>query len=334
MRRVTLKDVAEAAGVSATTVSFVVNGRAAHIPESTRQRVEQAVADLGFVPSARGRALASGRSRVVVCVSPAGPAADVIEQFKRDLSHTLMTAGFTCVFLERPSDGDQFVQLWRHIDPACVVSWDALDSTELLPLERAGVPTVTGLITGGTSEDRAVDQEAVGRAQVEHLADLGHQHIAYAMPVMTHEDESTARSRRAGAIQAAHDRGLAEVTVSTVAVDADQARGAVQAWTQATPRVTAVASYGDLQAVTILEASRRLGMAVPRDLAIIGVDDLPLGKLVFPTLSTVALDLHAAAALVAARILAVVEPTSDAVPAVGQRPPRVVARESTLGTGT
>ncbi|MFD4960428.1 LacI family DNA-binding transcriptional regulator [Microbacterium sp. NPDC058389] len=331
MRRVTLKDVAAAAGVSATTVSFVVNGRADHIPESTRHRVEQAIADLGYVPSARGRALASGRSRVVVCVSPAGPAADVIEQFKRDLSHSLMTAGFTCVFLERPSDGDQFIQLWRHIDPACVVSWDALDPKELLPLERAGVPTVAGLITGGTDTDRAVDQEAVGRAQVEHLADLGHRHIAYAMPVMTREEESTARARRSGAIETARERGLAEVTVSTVDIDADQARIAVQSWTRARPRITAVAAYGDVQAITILEASRRLGVGVPDDLAIIGVDDLPLGELVFPTLSSVSLDLHAAAAHVAARILAVVEPSTNATPPMEQRPPRVMARESTLG---
>ncbi|WP_418001298.1 LacI family DNA-binding transcriptional regulator [Microbacterium psychrotolerans] len=332
MSRTTLKDVAQAAGVSPTTVSFVVNRRADHIPESTRRRVEQAVADLGYVPSARGRALASGRSRVVVCVSPSGPAAAVVEEFKRELSDSLMAAGFTCVFLERPSDGDQFVQLWRHIDPACVVSWDALTAAELLPLERAGVATVTGLVMGGTDEDRAVDQQGVGRAQVEHLADLGHRHIAYAMPVMTREDESTARARLAGATAAARESGLADLTVSTVDLDAVDGQRAVEAWTRATPSVTAVAAYGDLQAVTILEASRRLGVRVPEDLAIIGVDDLPLGQLVFPTLSTVALDLRAAAADVAARILAVVEPAGTTVP-VERRPPRVVVRESTLGAG-
>jgi DNA-binding LacI/PurR family transcriptional regulator len=288
--------------VSPTAVSFVLNGRTDQgISAATRQAVLDTVQRLGYVPSASARALRSGRSRVVLCALPALPVARAIEQFKEDLSTALRDDGYTCVFVRMGTAEDALADILRDITPAVVLVLGELDRTDRKTLAAADVPVVDGILDPDRPGLSGIDQTSVGALQVRHLVERGHERIAYG--VLDEPLEARfAEPRLQGARQACADRGLQLITERMV-LTPESVRGAVHAWTTRERPVTAIAAFNDEMALGILSCLRQQGIRVPEDVAVIGVDDLPMAALVDPPLSTVRLDLELAARNVAARVL-------------------------------
>ena len=102
-----------------------------------------------------------------------------------------------------------------------------------------------------------------------------------------------AEPRLEGVRQTCADLGLAEPVVQPVPLDPAEAAEAVRAWHDADPTVTGIAAYNDEVALAVLAGARRRGLEVPGDLAVIGVDDLPVAALSRPSLTTVRADLEA-----------------------------------------
>ena len=294
-RKVTAKDVARAAGVSATTVSYVLNNRAHQsIPEGTRRRVMEAAQRLGYAPSAVARALATGRSNLVLGLVSDWPVGDNMGQIFRRLTAAFAARGYPFVtHTTGPGehDGASIELLWRSITPAAVVVFDDIDDTQLTAMHAVGIRVTVVAVTAsgsGHGEWERVERE-VGQLQVQHLISRGHRQLGYAWP----DDprlESFARPRLAGAELACRLAGLPAPAVRTVAVREDDAQTAVTAWRESAPAVTGICAYNDATAFAILRGMRRLGLSAPADLAVIGVDDMPTSALAEPPLTTMNYD--------------------------------------------
>jgi DNA-binding LacI/PurR family transcriptional regulator len=285
--RVTAADVAREAGVSPTTVSYVLNNVPHQkIPDETRQRIHAAVARLGYKPSAAARALRRGRSDIVLLVIPDVPIGAAVAQIVESLTEELEPKGLTLI--TRSERHTPLAVLWQELMPAAVVGLIELNPDERAAMRAAGIHVFGALLRPSSDEDTtlSVPQHLIGRLQVEHLAATGHRHIGYAGPgdprVQAFYD-----LRLDGARTACVELGLDLPTVHEVPLDTAAAAMAVRAWRNATPRVTAVCAYNDDTAFALLAGAREVGLSLPADLAVIGVDNVPLAPFAYPPLTTI-----------------------------------------------
>ncbi|MEH0420880.1 LacI family DNA-binding transcriptional regulator [Streptomyces sp. B21-083] len=314
MPRITSKDVAREAGVSQTTVSFVLNGRDEHgLSAETRRRVLETAERLGYVPSGAGRALRKGRSNVVLCVVPDLPVAEAMERFKLALGRSLSEAGYTCVYLHHAGTTTPLAELWQHVQPAVVVAFGGLPPADARSLLRAEIPLLNGVFAPDDTSLTGLSQEAVGRMQIEHLAARGHRHIGYAA-LDDPRERPFCLPRLQGATRACSDLGLPSPHVVSMRYSRASAQAAVAEWTQGATPVTAVAAFNDLIALAVLASCRTQHIAVPDDLALIGVDDLPVSSLAVPSLTTIGMALTVAAGNLTARILSMAGAAAPAAP--------------------
>jgi DNA-binding LacI/PurR family transcriptional regulator len=306
--RVTSADVAREAGVSRATVSYVLNDTPHQkIPDETRQRVTAAAARLGYLPSAAARALRSGRSDLVLCLLPDRPLGTGTATMLETLSTVLADSGLTFVVHPRAGGGRPIAHLWKTMTPAAVLAFEEFPADDATAMRAAGVEQVV-LLPGRSRQRRReleVPQQRIGRVQAEHLAAAGHRYLGYAYP-----DDTRLRifadPRLDGVRAACADLGLDEPVVHTVALDPEEAAVAVDKWRLAEQPVTAVCAYDDEVALAVLAGLRHLALSAPDDLAVIGVDDIPAGRLAAPPLTTVATDQQAVARHLAQTVVSIV----------------------------
>ncbi|WP_291881693.1 LacI family DNA-binding transcriptional regulator [Cellulomonas sp.] len=297
----TSADVAREAGVSRTTVSYVLNETPHQkIPDATRQRVLHAVERLGYAPSATARALQSGRSDVVLCLLPDWPIGPAMGQLLETLSTSLAAEGLT-LYAHPRAAGRPVSEVWRSLGPAAVVLWDELDDREVAAMRAAGIAVTVALLspTGAHKGELLVPQQRIGRVQTEHLAATGHRRLGYAYP----DDPRVtgfAEPRLDGVRTACADLRLDVPVVQTVAMTVEAAVEAVRSWADA--GVTGVCAYNDDVALAVLAGARAAGVTVPGDLAVIGVDDIPAAPFASPPLTTVDSDQGAIAQYIAALV--------------------------------
>ncbi|MBC3762444.1 LacI family DNA-binding transcriptional regulator [Quadrisphaera oryzae] len=276
--RPTALDVAQRAGVSRTTVSFVLNGRAAErgITAATAERVTAAAADLGYVPDRAARSLRSGLSDLVVFAAPGPqPLSTLALHVITELTDLLVREGLHLV-IRRVAAGRPLHEVWRQLSPAAVVGFE-LGAPDLEDLRSAGVPAVSFAM--------AAFDAALGTAQARHLLSAGHTVLGYVAP-QEHQFRVYG-DRRLGAVRrTCAEAGVAEPVVVSCALDVASATGVVRALVEH-GGVTAVCAYNDEHAFAVLAAMAELGLRAPADLAVIGADNDPLSALAVPALTTV-----------------------------------------------
>ena len=293
-RRVTSVDVAREAGVSRTTVSYVLNETPnQRIPEATRDRVWEAVRTLDYAPSAAARALRSGRSDVVIWLMPDWPIGPGIGRTLDQLTPALEEVGLTLVVHTHSGRAESSRHLWRSISPRAVIVWELPDVGEVIAMQAAGAEVIlalTGPVQGAAAGVVTLGLEETmrraGRLQAEYLASRGHRRIGYAYP----DDprlETFAGPRLAGARQACAELGLAEPLTRVVHLDADRAAEAIDSWRSGPEPVTAVCAFNDEVASAVLAGLRARELRAPTDLAVVGLDNLPAALLSDPPLTSV-----------------------------------------------
>jgi LacI family transcriptional regulator len=304
-KRATSADVAARAGVSRTTVSFVLNGRAgAGIPEETWRRVEDAARELGYHPHGAARALAGGSSHTIGLVLRQSPDQVSVDAL---LAETLWGIGSEAhlggyrVLVEPLSPGlGHYTDLVssQRVD-GLIVSGPRTDDEELVALVEQGFPIIVqGSLPSVAVPSVDVDNRAGARAAVDHLLGLGHRRIA----CITNAPlaYTSAADRLAGyrdALDAA-SIGYAPELVVEGAFDAASGWTAMGKLLARAPDVTAVFAANDIVAFGALRAVREAGLRVPGDISVVGFDDIPLARHFDPPLTTIRLparDLGAAA---------------------------------------
>ncbi|MFE5876470.1 LacI family DNA-binding transcriptional regulator [Rhodococcus sp. NPDC056506] len=294
--RTTLRDVAAASGVSVTTVSFVLNNNPNQsIPIATRERVQQAARDLGYVPHGTARALREGASRIVVLNIAIGRESNYSRSYIRGLDDELAAHQHVLLVKFGPSSAESTRQVVDAITPRAVLTFG---EAYLNGNERDD-----GSWTGGLAATSAL--------QINHLASRGHTNIAMALP--SHgTDLRDVRLRFARESAAALD--LAPLTSFTMPSPRDAGTDALQEFRASNPTVTAVAAFDDDVALRTLAAMRDLKLTAPRDLAVIGFDATEYGALATPPLTTVHTDAEAHGRLAARSALGIDISDVDLIP--------------------
>ncbi|MCT2583509.1 LacI family DNA-binding transcriptional regulator [Actinophytocola gossypii] len=310
-RRPTTREVAALAGVSVATVSYVLNGKDGRVGEETRRRVLAAADELGYVRSSSARSLRLRRTeRVCLVVGSIGvPAYD---QLARDLSAAADEAGYgvMTIVVDSPARADKAVDLLRqHVaDGAVVAPSVPLADAQLRALTGSRLPLVVmsnAVAPDGFDVVRTSEAAACVEA-FDHLAATGRRRIAY----LAHEHELTGRQpseRRDAYLDALDRHGLGPELVVPGADDRVGAYRAVEALLARPDRPDAIFAASDRAAITAILALRDAGLAVPEDVAVVGVGNLEEGRITRPPLTTVgppAMDFHDVARLLFDRVLA------------------------------
>jgi DNA-binding LacI/PurR family transcriptional regulator len=306
-RKVSSKDVAEAAGVSRTTVSFVLNDRPnSSIPDDTRKRVLAAAQELGYTPSPEARALKFGRSAVVLCLLPDWPITGPLGVLLENLSADLAASGLTMLAHQR-SPGDELSRVLGALTPTAIVAMCDLSEAEVQFAEGRDIPLMAFMgKVPGRPDVAHLRQSDIGRLQVTALLERGHTSLAYVLPHDRQLDWFSA-PRLEGAQEEAARAG-AELRHYRASED-DEAELADWIASATRDEVTAVCAYNDEVAFSVLMAARDAKVSVPDDLSVIGVDDSFIARITRPALSTIGFGLADEARRLAALV------TSDAEPA-------------------
>jgi DNA-binding LacI/PurR family transcriptional regulator len=293
-RRPTLEEVAARAGVGRGTVSRVVN-KSPRVRESTRLVVEQAIAELGYVPNRAARALAGNRTDAIALVIPEHQRRLFAEPYFSDLIHGVgdeladSEMQLLLTFVRTDRERRRFVQYARagRVDGVLLTSMhvdDPLPDT----LAGLGVPTVMSGRRSAEEPCSYVDSDNLGgaRAAVRHLIDAGRGTIA---TVTGPPDMYVAQCRLAGHRQALEAAGRPYDPALTAAADFTEAggRAATESLLRTAPGLDAVFAASDLMALGALGALRAAGRRVPEDVAVVGFEDSDLARHSDPPLTTV-----------------------------------------------
>lgn len=299
-RRATSADVARLAGVSRTTVSFVLNERPdANIAEETRARVHAAAAQLGYHVHGAARALAGGTSHTIGLVLRQQPDQASADALLADtlwgIGGEVHKHGYRVLVEPLPPEGGSYAGLVRsqRVD-GLIVSGPRSDDAELGALADEEFPIILqGSLPGVAAPSIDVDNEAGAAAAVRHLVDLGHRRIA----CITNAPRAytAAQERLDGYRHAIETAGLGhdEALVVEGGFDATSGLAAMRILLSRGVAFTAVFVASDVVAFGTLRALREVGLRVPADVSVVGFDDIPLARHFDPPLTTVHLPARA-----------------------------------------
>lgn len=311
-RRATSADVARLAGVSRTTVSFVLNDRAdARIGAATRSRVHQAADRLGYRAHGPARQLAAGATRTLGLVlrrSAEQVAIDpLLPETLRGLTDQARAAGYRVQVEPLSAEPGAILDLLRsgEVDGLVIsgprIEDEALDGLDDPAADELPI-VVHGSLPGSGLPSIDVDNVTGARQAVEHLITLGHRHIACITNApLTY---TSARERLEGYRAALEAAGIPAEPALEAIGGFDPPSGS-RAMTELLGRevdFSAVFAAGDSVALGAIAALRQAGRRVPRDISIVGFDDIPLAAYLDPPLTTVRLPARELGAL-AGRIL-------------------------------
>ncbi len=292
-------DVARLAGVSRSTVSHVLNNQVTRFSEETVERVRQAAAQLGYVPSAAGRSLVLGRSDLVVLAVPNTTLTnvqDIIEAIASDLDD--LGCSVVVHFDRGGAPGDNLTRLQHVVEtlrPAGLVDLGSLSPDELDVLESQGC----ALLSPRSQHVRGVDEGnvAIARRQAVHLIDRGYTTLAFAL-LVDQRDDPFGRMRAAVVADVCAEYGLAAPSTISVPLEPAGAQTALCELLRTRGRPVGIACSNDEVALAVTFAALALRAAVPADVGVVGVGGGSVGQLVTPRLSTIGFDVRTSVASV------------------------------------
>lgn len=286
--RVTVREVAAAAGVSVGTVSHVVSGRR-RVAEATRARVEAAIEALGYRPNRLARSLQARRTHTLAMVIP-----DVGNPFFGELARAVereaRSADYCVVFGNSENDPDlearyvdEFIE--RRVDGLIVVVAGAAAWVRRLPADLP-VVALDRYPARWPLDAVLVDNREGIEAAVAHLTELGHRRLGF---VGGDARLTTGRERARGFTEALARRHLRPAWSSRGVFSLESGRRQTEELL-ALPRAerpTAVVVANDLLALGTLLACRAAGISVPEELSVVGFDDIPFAAIAHPALTTI-----------------------------------------------
>lgn len=323
----TLNDVARAAGVSAMTVSRVVNTKGEISPQ-TRQRVQQAIDRLGYRPSHIARGLATNRTGTLGLIVPdnANPFFSELARAAEDVAYA---AGYNVFLGNTDEDRQRELHLLqsleqKRVDGLLLCSPRLSNARLQQALKRHDAAVLFNRrLSGARCGLVMVNDREGGQMATEHLLRAGHRAIGYlAGPPASY----SGRQRQTGYQHAFKAHGLtadpdwAKACLPTIGAG----KKAALALLKKQSHLTALVCYNDLVAIGALQACAQLGRAVPQDLAVVGFDDIPLAALVTPALTTCAVPLHEIGRLSMELLLRLVEGEQPPGDATIMRPKLVI----------
>ncbi len=291
--RVTLTDVAREAGVSAMTVSRVINNKD-DVSPATRQHIQTVIDRLGYSPSGIARGLATRQTHTLglVILDVANP---FFSDVARGAEQVAYAEGYNVFLCNTDEDPERELAVLQSLEEkrvdGVVLCSSRLDDSDLRRIvDRHPAVVLVNRRLEPLGEDGNVgvviiDDEAGGQMATRHLLDSGHQTVGLlAGPPASRSSLQRVRGYRAAMGAAGFSSNSAYVRHCSPTVEGGQEAG--QELLTTCPELTALFCYNDLVAIGALHACADLGRSVPGDVAVVGFDDIPLAALVTPSLTT------------------------------------------------
>jgi len=329
---VTIKDVARLSGVSAMTVSRVINGGERVSPE-TRQRVEQAIGELGYVPSRLARGLIRQKTGTLALIVP-----DVSNPFftliVRGAEDAARRAGYRMILCDTRADlvieREVIEEMIAHrVEGIAIAPVSDRSRSHLQRLAKFGVQFVLldRTIPHVDADVVVGDNEGGSRRLVEHLISLGHRRIGF---IVESEDVSTARDRHIGYERALNGAGVAVDPALIVRSTVDPAGGfdGMRRLLALDDPPTAVFTVNNLVALGAIEAVRANGLEVPDDIALVCFDDIEYASRLYPFLTVMAQPAETIGTLGTQLLLERIEGRAPQQKRVVVLPPQFIVRRS------
>lgn len=298
---VTIRDVARDVGVSRQTVSRVLN-KGPNVKPAVRQKVEEAIDRLGYVPNISARRMRGARSYLILAINDrertyenwrAGRGNDWVDQMLFGGMTECERHGYHMVFelidTEPKGAREQLLKVISELRPDGVILTpphsDNPALADLLAQKDIACARV-GRREDGAFVDVCMDEVGAGYAATRHLADLGHRRIAY---LAGSPEYGNSQMRLDGYRDMLAKRGLPvrENWIGKGDFHFDTASAVAQSWLTESERPTAIIADNDQMAFAVLHTADRLGLAVPADLSVISFEDTPGVRLSVPPMTAI-----------------------------------------------
>jgi len=293
--KVTIKDVAKAAGVSPSTVSRALHDNP-RISEEMRKQIKKIAQEMDFHPNQMARSLVSRRSRIIGVVFPGENGESLNHSFYpsvlQGLGHVAGARHYH-MLLGTGAEGDSIAEAVRQLTDSGYAEGLILLAAEDVPAaDTAGLPIVTLGHPINAENGYYVDNDnvAAGKAATRYLLDRGHKRIAllgYDKQFMVTAD------RRSGYLEALEEAGLPsrpeDVVPSRYLYNTTDEKH-LRSLFEGEDRPTAVVCMDDAQAITLCHMLSDMGLSVPEDVSLISYNDTPAGRLNNPPLTSINVD--------------------------------------------
>lgn len=322
----TIYDVAKAAGVSHQTVSRFLKGYEGIRPQ-TREKVVQALDELGYRPNLTARSLKSGQSHRIGAltheISQVGPAR-IVEGASAAAREAGYVLDIVSLDTRNPSAIEESLALITQHDLAGVLALGVTDEmTKAFEATSFGVPAYVAAESDGLSDDPRAALSRVGvPALIAHLAELGHRRFVHlAGPT----EWSASRNRVRAYELAIHAQSLQSVAILHGDWSARSGYRAIADLSKL-PDATAFVAANDQMALGAMLALKERGLRIPADVSVVGIDDIPEAAYLDPPLTTVRNDFESQGRAAMHQLLARIENT-EVLPS-GVKPPLLIVRRS------
>ncbi len=286
----TIKDIAKKANVSVSTVSRVLNSKP-DVKAETKEKIDRAIAELGFSPSTVARGLVLKKSNIIGFIVPdiANPS---FPELARGVVNRARTLGYSVMFFDTNHDNRVEVEALnlmqgKHVD-GIILSFDEANREELKKLKEEQFPVVQ--IYRKSSENSistvALDNEYAGEMATHYLIQKGHKRIGL---ISTGERTQSGYERMKGYRKALEEAGISpdEKLIQVGKNDAESGKACMDSLLQLDPAPTAVFVIHDLMAVGAYESIYDKGLSIPGDISIVGHDNIDFSSYLRPKLTTI-----------------------------------------------
>ncbi|RME99784.1 MAG: LacI family transcriptional regulator [Chloroflexi bacterium] len=333
---VTMRDVAEKAGVSVTSVSHVIN-QTRPVSEELRQRIQATMEELGYQPNALARSLRRKQTHSIGVIVP-DSANPFFAEVARGIEATLFKQKYTVILGN--SDGDLARELLytntlieKQVDGIVFVAvgQSGLEHSQLVRNMRMPLMVVDRDVPGLSVDSVLTDNTLGGRLAAEHLLSLGHRRVGC---ITGPSDLTPSADRVTGCRQAlaAANIPLPESHILKGDFQFQSGYEAARRMLSAAEPPTAIFACNDLMAVGAVSAAIERGLRVPQDISVVGYDDVPLASYTNPPLTTVAQPSYEMGQLAAEMLLQRISNREMPIRRM-QLHPRLVVRQSTAEAG-
>lgn len=311
IRPVTSTDVARVAGVSRATVSRILNGDDGSFTESTRRRVREAAAKLSYRPSGAARSLVTGQNDTIVILASDTHFGGHLQDSVDEMVARTHPYGGNVVVRVAGKESRTTLDALLTLRPFVVLNFGVLGPAEARTLIDRGIIVIP---QATASSDAPIVDPGIAALQGDVLREHGERPVWYA--VSADEPPGPYSDHRFTALKEyCRERGIEPPRILPVALDVAGGTWGVKHALAHQDRA-AIACYNDDVALTLLAGARELGVAVPAELAVVGVDDTLAGRLWAPRLTTIHVDMRKYIAILVEELRVQLE----GVPAVSQPP--------------
>lgn len=327
-KRITIGDVAAAAGVSKQTVSRAINDKK-EISLETKERIMRIVRELGYRPKRLAQAMNSQRTRMVGLI-----VSDITNAFfpevARGTQDAAMAQDYITLIVNTDDNASQEMKMLELMAEQAVdgiISFTHhIDEMQLLEFAEGYRPIV--MINRDVNHSNIstinVDNQLGAKLAVEHLIEQGHRHIVM-LSNSAFKSDTTRRVR--GYMETVERHNLPHYVYPTKSTS-DGGYNATIAILRTNPEVTAIFCYNDMMAIGVLKACHENGISVPQELAVVGFDGVQLTENVNPPLSSIYVDKYELGRMAFERVLELINDTDKSLPPLDIKPSLIIRESS------